>query len=515
MTAETPETAPLPSTTASGQRNVAVGGEVRDSTIITGDSNTIIIGPRREPRKIPWRRILLVTVPVLAVALAVFVLYPRPVAVMRGDLNVAVAEFGALDARGVAIDSAEARALAESMYATLGGELRSINQATAAAEQRDDTQIWVWGPSHIGRIAGNTPQQRALAAEQIAARTQAHLLIYGYLDQTADATRFVPQFYLRNLQDTPELEGQHDLGQTVAVRSLDDPASRSTLRANLLDRTRAFAEFVIGVSQFSSDKFAVARVHFSKAETDPQWDDRSGKEVLYMFEGYTAGKLGDNAGARKYFERALAINPEFARAYLGLGEVQFQESLGKPEACARDSVKAAGIHDAIKLYQHALNAKVQPARSNVPTWTALSLGRAYVCLSQADAGSYWSDAERELSTVIADYEADKRNPALRDPAAEAHSNLGFVYLPGRCDPNRQDRYRAAAQEYQRAIDLSPFHTERQGFYYAMLGFIHGQLGALDQSRAAYRDAMRVDPLHRDQYQLALDSAQQPVAEGCP
>ncbi len=37
---------------------------------------------------------------VLAVGTAAYVLYPRPIPIMTGDLNVAVAEFGALDAPG-------------------------------------------------------------------------------------------------------------------------------------------------------------------------------------------------------------------------------------------------------------------------------------------------------------------------------------------------------------------------------------------------------------------------------
>lgn len=504
MHADSPEDPSDKSTIASGQRSVAAGRDVRDSTIITGDSNTIIIGPR-----VPWRRLLLVAVPVVAIAAATFVLYPRPIPTMSGDLNVAVAEFGALDARGAAVQSAEAKTLADSLFTTLTTELQGINPASASSEQHFDIQVW--GPAQVGRIDGGAPEARASAADQIATRARAHLLIYGYLQQDprSNGTTFVPQFFLRNLQDTPELDGQHDLGQSVTVRSLDDPDSRARLRGDLSGRARSFAEFVIGLSQFANDKFADARVHFMKADADPLWDEQNGgKEALYLFLGVTAGKLGDLVAARDYFERALAINPEFARAHAGLAAVQFQESIGKPNACAKDTLDVSGMHTAIAMYQRAQSATVQPARSNVASWTALGLGRAYLCLSQADAGNYWSDAERELRLVIADYDAG--NESARDFAAEAHSNLGFVQLPGRCDPNRDTRYRAAAQEYQQAIDLSILHPMRQGFYYEMVGFIDSQLGALDQARAAYRDAMRVDPDSHDHYQQLLQDVQQPV-----
>ena len=107
----------------------------------------------------------------------------------------------------------------------------------------------------------------------------------------------------------------------------------------------------------------------------------------------------------------------------------------------------AGIQEAVQTFQGALSAKTQPARSNVPTWTALEMGRAYLCLSQADAGNYWSDAEREMNIVVADYDAG--NASAKDIAAEAHSNLGFVYLPSRCDPDRDAKYRRAAPSTRR------------------------------------------------------------------
>lgn len=503
MSPDTPDNAP----TASGQGSVAVGGDLRDSTVITGNSNVIYIGGR----PFPWRPILAGLVVVLAVAAAGYVFYPRPIPIMGGDLNVAVAEFGALDAQGGAAVSTDGRTLADSLYATLATELQGINEGAASTEQLFKVELW--GPSQIGRIDGKTSDARAADAERVATRSRVDLLVYGYLEQRPDATTFVPQFYLSNLQATPELQGEHDLGRSVAVRSLDDPLSKQQLRADLTRRTRAFGEFVIGLSQFTGDKFADARVHFTRAANDPQWGEGNGKETLYLFLGYTEGSLNNLPAARANFQRALAINPEFARAQLALGEVEFQESLGKPEACAKDSLNVPGIQQSVQTFQGALTAKTQPARSNVPTWTALEMGRAYLCLSQADAGNYWPDAEREFNTVIADYDAG--NASAKDIAAEAHSNLGFVYLPARCDPDRDARYRRAAAEYQKAVDLSLFHPTRQGFYYEMLGFIQSRLGALDAARSAYRSAAGVDPANKDHYDQLLQSVQPPVAEACP
>src|SRR6202023_1035428 len=117
---------------ASGQRSVAVCGDVRDSTVITGDSNVIYIGSRPIPTHWPWRRVLAGLFVVLAAAVATYVFYPRPIPVMNGELNVAVAEFGALDGRGAAVASTDARLLADGVYETLVSALQPVNQAAGS-----------------------------------------------------------------------------------------------------------------------------------------------------------------------------------------------------------------------------------------------------------------------------------------------------------------------------------------------------------------------------------------------
>src|SRR6185437_2015063 len=107
-------------------------------------------------------------VAVVALGAAAYALYPRPIPIMTGDLNVAVAEFGALSPQGSVTASADARTLADSFSASLSGELQQINQASTSTEQRFDIQLW--GPSQVGRIEGATPAERAANAEKVTTR---------------------------------------------------------------------------------------------------------------------------------------------------------------------------------------------------------------------------------------------------------------------------------------------------------------------------------------------------------
>ena len=88
-------------------------------------------------------------------------------------------------------------------------------------------------------------------------------------------------------------------------------------------------------------------------------------------------------------------------------------------------------------------------------------------------------------------------------------------MPVRCDPERDAKYRKAAAEYQGAINLSALHPTRQAYYYEMLGFIRSRLGALDETRTAYRNAAAIDPTNKDHYDQLLQGSQPPVGETCP
>ena len=194
---------------------------------------------------------------------------------------------------------------------------------------------------------------------------------------------------------------------------------------------------------------------------------------------------GDFDAAGKHYAEALRASPEFARAQLGAAEVRFQTARGR---CAANAINATGVEEAIKGYQGALQARIQPALSDIPTKTAYALGRAYLCLSEAGAADRLADAERELRQVVAEYE--RGNERVRELAGEAHAHLGLLSLPFTDDPNPEGQYRRAAEEYYQAIALTR-RQELHAAYYRMLGFIYGRLKEYDEADKAYAEAIRL------------------------
>ncbi|MFN2504047.1 MAG: TIR domain-containing protein [Acidimicrobiales bacterium] len=432
-------------------------------------------------------------------AVAVFGGSPKT-SLMTGDYNIAVAQFVSVDANGRPAESTEAHALAQSVYDLLDRELATIEQGGFDLNLRP--------PGETGQIKGSTPQRRAAAAAEEAERIRADVIVYGTL-RVDLPNQFAPEFFLseRRLQNAEELFGQHDLGS--AIRSTGDigrnPVARKALRDQVLGRTRALAEFIVGLSYYGANQIQPAFDHFEAARQAEGWGDRDGKEVLYLFLGNAAGKLDDLDRADGFYGQALGLNPEYSRARLGRAEVLLHRSRGN---CESGNVDVAGLTSALDTYRSALTAKAQPALSDIPTKVAFGTGRVHLCLSQALVGDHWAEAERAFQQVVGEFRGG--NARVREMAAEAYANLGFVHLPASGDPDAAGRYRQSASDYQSAIDLTG-DDERKAFFFSMRGFVFGRLGDTAQADQAYATAIELtqDSAAKARYAQARQSLTAP------
>ncbi|HEX2222170.1 MAG TPA: CHAT domain-containing protein [Candidatus Limnocylindria bacterium] len=398
------------------------------------------------------------------IAIFQFVVPPPPPPPMSGDFNIAVAEFAARGGPDRVEPSDEASALARSVYDTLEAELADLH----------GFQIDVRPPDLTGRLPGATPDARAAAAAALADEINADVVVYGTL--SAEGTAFEPEFFVseRKLVDAQELAGQYRLGTALEVAAdiSTNPVARRLLRDRLLERTQALAEFVLGLSYFVNGEYEDAERHLATAAATEGWDDADGKEVAYLFLGTARGKQDELDDARSAYERALALNPEYARAVYGLAEVRFQESNGT--GCEAGTIDEAGLREAMEGYRAALAATDQPPRAEIPVVVHLGLGRVFVCLSQALVEDRWAEAEAEFRAVIEEFEGGKEH--LAELAAEAYGGLALALLPPEDDPDPA-AYRSAAESYARAVELS-VRDERREVFELQLDFACGRLEAL-------------------------------------
>jgi hypothetical protein len=133
------------------------------------------------------------------------------------------------------------------------------------------------------------------------------------------------------------------------------------------------------------------------------------------------------------------------------------------------------------------------------TKAAFGRGRGDLCLSQALIDDHWDKAEADFKKVLDDFEGaqDRDKDRLRDLAAQAHANLGLVYLPAVGDPDAEAKYRSAAKQYDEAVKWTR-HPDAQAVYYRMLSHIHGRLHEYPLADAAHAAAL--DPHKRTEYE---------------
>ena len=91
-----------------------------------------------------------------------------------GDFNIAVAEFTS--------DGESASSVSDALF-------RQIEEAVA---EETDVEVAVAGPEEVGPLAGDTPEERALEAAELASRVAADVVVYGTLDTENGAPVLIP-----------------------------------------------------------------------------------------------------------------------------------------------------------------------------------------------------------------------------------------------------------------------------------------------------------------------------------
>ena len=403
-----------------------------------------------------------------------------------GILRVAVASFGHGSGEHRSRRSLSAHRMARQVAEVLDVELGTLLPASEGGDELGlaDQRIAVRGPSLLCPVTGGDADARAAKAARLAERIGADILVYGTLEVSdggdgIESTRLAPSFHVtddpRRLRDATEFAGSHELG-----RPIEDPdtiTGGGALAEAIRIRTGLLASFVVALSYFADGQYRDAEALLRGVAEDPDWPEVEGKEVVHLFLGTVVlqdlNRRTRLEEAAKWFERALDLDPEYARAQLGRAEVLFQQAIDRgacvigPPSVRDELERAALAFDAAKTAAH------QPPLSQAVIKADFGAGRVRFCqAAEGDLGS-WEEVAAPFAEVLAAYDAaeglEKRH--LRGWATEAAAMLGLVARQTETEAigagdtaAATAARRAALAHFDRAIEIGDLHARAAVFH---------------------------------------------------
>lgn len=392
----------------------------------------------------------------------IHVLFPQPSQsdIMIGDFNVAVAEFTVI---GNPQEKDLGKSLAGNIFLHLNENLNEI--AHGLNRDISDLKIQVWNPEQVGAIRGESQEQRTNAAGQLAKKIHADIIIYGRIDTTKSTWEVTPEFYLdsRSFYDAQEIIGQYAMGKPFSIPGQDNTVTRITLSDQMSTRTKVLSILSVGLSFYAANQFEHARAILQTAENMEGFGKEQGKEILYLLLGNVSAKLSEQSKstqfseAEQYYQKSLDIDPEYARARIGMGNTNYYKALVPFQLSLKPGdIDNNLIDTSIQWYQRALQARNIPALANVETKVHFGLGQCYLLMVYSGKEQWFDPAITEFQSVVQEY-GNGKNIYVKELAAEAHARLGLIYaLSGH--PT------TAIQEYEEAVKLLDEYPDRKNMY---------------------------------------------------
>jgi tetratricopeptide (TPR) repeat protein len=450
-----------------------------------------ILAPVRSTSRLMWISLIASAVIILGVAIILCFQYrqnqkPRQ---MTGEFNVAVAEIVVVDPDGRTVRSGDGKAVAEFLAQRLETYFEGIDERSIRYE--------IWPPDNTGRITGKNPEERARAAESLAQRINAHIVVYGVVAYRGDHSQFTPEFFVnyKGFELAQEAIGPHQFGSSMIVPlPFDMTKLQAVENPALAARVKALSLMTIGLAYYSIDDFEEALDYFGQAIETEGWSDTAGKEVLYLLQGNTYIRLASNERATRYvqlaensYSKALSVNPAYIRAKLGLSGVIYLKSVGDPNEPSFETVDLDGLVEAEQILLDILAIKDLPESMNYRAKINFSLGRIYLVRAQVLGGDWLEQAQVKSMEVIQEYEMG--NQQIVNLAGHAHAQAGLIeLLKGNNDE--------AINHYIAAVELvTPYY---QAHYSSILGEIYNATGRIELAIDTYKQAIQIAEFYGDE-----------------
>jgi hypothetical protein len=345
-----------------------------------------------------------------------------------------------------------------------------------------DSTIQLRGPDEVDQVTPIEGAARDHQLEALARHHNADVVVTGSVRLSDGTPVTAIEFFIadRTLDETPEFTGRHEISVAEPLDVLNgNVALNEELALAALNYLKGVVAFVRGLGHYAMDDFAAAEGDFLAANEvfalvdRLQGTQKTRREVLYLMLGNTVGRrdkvrLGE---AAEYYRLALAANPAYARAEIGLAEVA--RGGATCEASGRTTTRTA-LLDAVDHYRAAIEVSRRGGRDPQPLMemrARVGLGVTYQCLAMATVpppegpaargvgGDRWAEADAEFRQVLllragVPAAGGGARQALRLAAeARAGQALTAFLTAGTPSDDRFGGLPAAAAAYEEALGL--------------------------------------------------------------
>jgi tetratricopeptide (TPR) repeat protein len=421
-----------------------------------------------------------------------------PVPMDSSKFTIAMSPFVTVKANGSVRTTADGRELARLLYTRLESGFDDL---------AIDVPYELRSPDESCPVKGSSREERAAAAEAWAATIEADVVIYGAILEEAESAQLQPEFYVayRGFTEASELVGPHELGRPLHVALPVQPQDLQGVTDHPINaRAKALSLVTLGLASYAVDDYEQALAYFTAADAVPNWPQSAGKEVLYLLMGNTCSRLAaatlDNAyvdEALDYFDQALEIAPDFARALVGEASAVYQLALGNLQTRQGSQVDLDLLDEAEALYRQAATIPA-PEAAEIDMKIHFGLGQVFLVRHylQAEGGDWLAQARAEFQAMVDRYEAGGvRN---REVVGHAYARLGLI-------ANQFDQDATAAIPlYLEAIALVTPRWQAQ--YQIDLGDLYAAMEDVEQARAAYEEAQAIAELFGNEEMMARAEA---------
>lgn len=405
---------------------------------------------------------------VLIVALGYLVystFFVREPAVMDGFYNIAVAGFDNSQPGGDAPPGS-------------GDVLKNAGDVVYQAvydQLSVNPNILIWHDSpeldklgvKIGAVSGTDPVTRAAQGEQIAKRLHADMLIYATLDESKAPPELQLEFYLAPQPDYnyEDLLGNFQLGDPVALMGGADADSQAELQR----QAAGLAWIALGLTEAQlGHSLEALEAFLSAGKLNPQSPlvhFFTGREYLFLMDRESVLQVARDEfelEAQKAFDQALALDPGYSRAKIGLGGLYFKQAQrllsqwmqdqtgGGVDAGVLDQAMAL-IDKSTSAYSGVLGSAEEPAASQIPLDSVARLGLGDTIRLKGQVTQFMGDTPRAME--LFDQSIELINQTIQPLTgtgqfrylAQAYEYLGEAYF-------RKGYVLEAGQDYKRALD---------------------------------------------------------------